>query len=83
MDLQMSKTKTSAASAIASSDGVAKLLEQYGCGSIPFTGTDHALYERHLTFDHVVRLADATGDYAVRCLQSPPEAKFLGKQRPG
>jgi glycogen phosphorylase len=55
----MSQTKTSAAPATASSDGIAKLLQQYGCGPIPFTGTDNALYERHLTFDHVVRLADA------------------------
>jgi starch phosphorylase len=31
-----------------------KLLEQYGCGPIQFTGTEDALYERHLMFDHVV-----------------------------
>ena len=30
-----------------------KLLEQYGCGPVPFTGTNDALYERHLTFDNV------------------------------
>jgi glycogen phosphorylase len=28
-----------------------KLLEQYGCGPIRFTGTADALYERHLLFD--------------------------------
>ncbi len=33
---------------------VAELLEQYGCGPVRFTGTDDALYERHLTFDNVV-----------------------------
>ncbi len=38
---------------------VAKLLEQYGCGPIEFTGTANALYERHLTFDHVLALSDA------------------------
>ena len=35
-----------------------KLLEQYGCGPIQFTGTGDALYERHLMFDNVV---DAAG----------------------
>ncbi len=36
------------------SDSGAKLLRQYGCGTIEFTGTDNALYERHLVFDNVV-----------------------------
>jgi hypothetical protein len=27
-----------------SSDGLAKLREQYGCGPVEFTGTDDALY---------------------------------------
>ena len=31
-----------------------ELLEQYGCGPIQFTGTNDALYERHLIFDHVI-----------------------------
>jgi starch phosphorylase len=31
-----------------------KLLEQYGCGPVQFTGTGDALYERHLLFDNVV-----------------------------
>ena len=30
-----------------------KLLEQYGCGPVEFTGTD-GLYERHLLFDNVI-----------------------------
>ena len=48
-----------------SSDGTAgepeigKLLEQYGCGPIRFTGTGDALYERHLVFDNVVAPAAA------------------------
>src|SRR5438034_6785182 len=33
---------------------VAKLLKQYGSGPVEFTGTDNALYERHLLFDSVV-----------------------------
>src|ERR1700722_8668625 len=56
----MSKAKSPAAPAVGSTDGVAKLLQQYGCGPIAFTGTDDALYERHVIFDHVARLADAT-----------------------
>ncbi len=30
------------------------LLAQYGCGPIRFSGTDDALYERHLLFDDIV-----------------------------
>ena len=32
---------------------MSKLLQQYGCGPIQFTGTGDALYERHLMFDNV------------------------------
>jgi glycogen phosphorylase len=56
----MSKTKTTAAAPVAGSDGMARLLQQYGCGPVPFTDTDNGLYERHLTFDRVVRLSDAS-----------------------
>jgi glycogen phosphorylase len=38
---------------------VKKLLDQYGCGPIQFSGTDEALYERHLLFDDVVDPAAA------------------------
>src|SRR5215471_4066850 len=31
---------------------VAKLLKQYGCGSVPFMGGD-GLYDRHLLFDNI------------------------------
>ncbi|NJM91146.1 MAG: glycogen/starch/alpha-glucan phosphorylase [Myxococcales bacterium] len=34
-----------------------KLLEQYGYGPIQFTGTDDALYDRHLMFDNIVDAA--------------------------
>ena len=30
------------------------LLQQYGVGPIQFSGTNDALYERHLIFDHLV-----------------------------
>jgi glycogen phosphorylase len=33
---------------------ITKLLAQYGCGPVQFSGTENALYERHLTFDKVV-----------------------------
>jgi starch phosphorylase len=33
---------------------LATLTERYGCGPVPFTGTDDALFERHLLFDAVV-----------------------------
>ena len=35
-------------------DRLKELLKQYGCGPIQFSGTDDALYERHLIFDHVI-----------------------------
>src|SRR5438874_4049740 len=35
------------------------LLAQYGCGPIQFSGTDDALYERHLLFDEVIAPAAA------------------------
>jgi starch phosphorylase len=36
--------------------GISKLNQQYGCGPVQFSGTDNALYERHLIFDNVVDL---------------------------
>ena len=33
---------------------ISELLEQYGCGPIPFVGTENALYERHLIFDRAI-----------------------------
>ena len=33
---------------------VSKLFEQYGCGPIPFIGTESAFYERHLVFDRAI-----------------------------
>jgi starch phosphorylase len=36
------------------SNHIAKLIAQYGCGPVKFTGTGEALYERHLFFDNVI-----------------------------
>jgi starch phosphorylase len=33
---------------------VSGLLKQYGCGPIPFVGSENAFYERHLVFDRVI-----------------------------
>src|SRR6266481_2472289 len=37
-----------------SSARASELLKQYGCGPIPFVGTQNALYERHLIFDRAI-----------------------------
>jgi starch phosphorylase len=37
-----------------------RLSARYGCGPVRFSGTDEALYERHLLFDSGVDLAEAT-----------------------
>jgi len=44
----------------AGSDHLSKLLVQYGCGPIQFSGTSDALYERHLIFDRVIDTAETT-----------------------
>jgi glycogen phosphorylase len=44
--------------------GIAELLEEYGCGAIQFTGTNDAIYERHLMFDNAV---DAAAAAEARC----------------
>ena len=33
---------------------VSELMHQYGCGPIPFVGSESAFYERHLVFDRVI-----------------------------
>src|SRR5262250_186165 len=33
---------------------VSELLKPYGCGPIPFVGSENAFYERHLVFDRVI-----------------------------
>jgi glycogen phosphorylase len=55
----MSTREVAARQVPTGSDGMAQLLKQYGCGPVEFTGTENALYERHLLFDNVVDLAVA------------------------
>jgi starch phosphorylase len=50
----MSRQRTTAGPKTQSVPDTKKLLAQYGCGPIQFTGTADALYERHLLFDNVV-----------------------------
>jgi starch phosphorylase len=38
-------------------DGSARLLKQYGCGPIEFSGNENALYDRHLLFDNIIKPA--------------------------
>lgn len=52
------KKKTASSSAVPDAEAVSKLLAQYGCGPVHFTGAD-GLYERHLIFDNITDLASA------------------------
>ena len=55
----------------AGSDKISKLIAQYGCGTVKFTGTEEALYERHLLFDELrgdadrLHLVDGVGEVPV------------------
>src|SRR5215510_303616 len=40
------------------SNELSKLIEQYGCDPVQFTGTEDALYERHLVFDNVLEATE-------------------------
>ena len=53
----MEDDKVTAVTTLRRRPTIAKLREQYGCGPVRFTGTDDALYERHLMFDNVVAAA--------------------------
>src|SRR5271165_4208868 len=44
----------------ASPEEAKRLSSKYGCGPVQFSGTDEALYERHLLFDSGVDVAEAT-----------------------
>jgi glycogen phosphorylase len=52
--MKAQEQKRSASATSTKSDDMKKLLEQYGCGPVQFTGTSDALYERHLVFDNVL-----------------------------
>ena len=45
---------------IESASAITKLIQQYGCGPVQFSGSNDALYERHLIFDNVVSSTAAT-----------------------
>ncbi|HXZ28363.1 MAG TPA: glycogen/starch/alpha-glucan phosphorylase [Terriglobales bacterium] len=49
-----SKPKVTAFPQPPESERLARLLRQYGCGPVQFSGEANALYERHLLFDNVV-----------------------------
>src|SRR5581483_11330163 len=51
----MTPTKTTTPAPATTGDGMAKLMRQYGCGPVEFTGADSALYERHLLFDQALK----------------------------
>src|SRR5262245_51384783 len=55
-------TNTAAQTATPAADSphLTKLLQQYGCGPIRFSGTENAFYERHLLFDKVIDPGAAT-----------------------
>src|SRR5260370_32260319 len=44
----------------AGSDTISKLIAQYGCGPVKFTGTEEALYERDVLFDNIVDASQVT-----------------------
>ena len=35
-------------------EDISRLIQRYGCGPVKFSGTDNALYERHLMFDNIM-----------------------------
>src|SRR6266436_7656908 len=54
MTLMETQTESRLVSRPTGSNERSKLLEQYGCGPVQLTGTNDALYERHLVFDNVM-----------------------------
>ncbi|HTS57070.1 MAG TPA: glycogen/starch/alpha-glucan phosphorylase [Terriglobales bacterium] len=47
-----SPTAAKTATLFLTTSSVARLIEQYGCGSVQFSEMDNGLYERHLLFDN-------------------------------
>lgn len=62
-----------------------ELRDHYGCGPIHFTGTNDALYERHLIFDHVIdpQQADLREQFeaAARSLRDVVSQRWLKTER--
>src|SRR5713101_7565671 len=57
--MTMRKTNVIESPTPTGSQGISKLLDQYGRVPMHFTGTDNGLYERHLLFDNVIDSAAA------------------------
>jgi starch phosphorylase len=57
--MKAEQQKSSVSPTSSGADDMEKLRRQYGCGPVQFTGTDNALYERHLVFDNLVELMEA------------------------
>src|SRR5215813_4541517 len=51
------RANTATAAKGANSPELDDLIKRYGCGPVQFTGTEDALYERHLVFDNVLEPA--------------------------
>jgi glycogen phosphorylase len=58
MTLMETQTERRLVSRPTGSNQRSKLIEQYGCGPVQLTGTNDALYERHLVFDNVLEAAE-------------------------
>jgi glycogen phosphorylase len=61
MTLMETQTERRLVSRPTGSNERSKLIEQYGCGPVQLTGTNDALYERHLVFDNVLEAAEIGG----------------------
>ena len=53
----MNQVSTLIGTTKANSPELDELIKRYGCGPVQFTGTEEALYERHLVFDNVLEAA--------------------------
>jgi starch phosphorylase len=56
---KMTTKKMAAPRTKASADGSVSILKQYGCGPVELTGTEDALFERHLLFDNAIKVPAA------------------------
>src|SRR5215813_7501986 len=54
----MGETNTATETKGTNSPQLDELIKRYGCGPVQFTGTNDALYERHLIFDNVLDAAE-------------------------
>src|SRR5215831_7764911 len=57
----MGETNTAMETKGTNSPQLDELIKRYGCGPVQFTGTNDALYERHLIFDNVLEAAEIGG----------------------